>query len=34
MQKVGQKMRAVSYRAKAEVGYEAELFDIPKPGPG
>ena len=27
-------MRAVSYKAKGEIGYEAELFDIPKPGPG
>ena len=28
------KMRAVSYKAKGEIGYESELFDIPKPGPG
>ena len=28
------KMRAVSYKAKGEIGYEADLFDIPKPGPG
>jgi len=34
MEKVGQKMRAVSYKASAEVGYEQELFDVPKPGPG
>jgi len=27
-------MRAASYKASAEVGYEQELFDIPKPGPG
>jgi len=34
MDKVGTKMRAVSYRALAEVGYEQELFEVPKPGPG
>ena len=28
------KMRAVSYKAKGEIEYASDLFEIPKPGPG
>lgn len=27
-------MRAANYKAKGEVDYAGELFDIPTPGPG